>query len=231
MPTILASLHHRVILIHTAFSLLLIAGLSLWVLTRWYPGGLLAVQGGEPILLSVAVITLALGPLLTLVLFRPKKKRTRELVLDISLILVLQLGAFGYGVWTLSIQRPVYLAFLHDRFFVVTPQDVLGVIPAEVETIPRWSNGPRPVFVKLSFGAQFEIAKTVYGLDEAPPMALLPGAYAPLSEGQSKFMILASEEAQTATQTGVIHVPIIGRAGKSQAVIDVEKGSLLRIER
>lgn len=231
MPTTLASLRHRVILIHAAFSLLLIAGLSFWVLTRWYPGGLLAVQGGETILLSVVAIALIIGPLLTLVLFQPKKKRTRELALDITLILALQIGAFGYGAWTLSIQRPTYLAFLHDRFFVITPQDVLGAVPAGVEAIPRWSNGPRPVFVKLSFGAQIEIAKTVYGLDEAPPMALLPGAYAPLSEGRAKFKLIASEEARTTTQTGVIYVPIIGRAGKSQAVIDVEKGSLLRIER
>lgn len=231
MPLISMSLRRRVFLIHATFSLLLIAGLCFWVLSRWYPGGLLALQGGTPILLAVIAITLVVGPLLTLILFRPEKKRTKELVLDIALILALQFGAFGYGVWTLSIQRPVYLAFLYDRFFLITPRDVLGAVPAEVEAIPRWSNGPRPVFVKLSFGAQMEVAKTVYGLEEAPPMALLPGAYAPLSEGRMHLkLIQEGEGVNPATQTGLLYVPIIGRSGKAQALIDVEKGTLVRIE-
>ena len=227
-PTLL---RRRVLIAHVAFSVLLIIGLFFWVLTRWYPGGLLTRVGGMPILLSVAAITLVVGPLLTLILFRPEKKRTRELALDMALILALQLGVFGYGAWTLSIQRPAYLAFLYDRFFVITPRDVLGNVTAEVKAVPPWSNGPRPVCVKLSYGAEREVVKTVYGLNEAPPMALLPGAYAPLSEGRTRFKFIQEDEkADSTKQTGVIHVPIIGRAGQAQAVMDVEKGTLLRIE-
>lgn len=218
----------RVLLLHLIFSVLLIAGLTYLVFNRWYPGELLELQGGVPILGWVVGITLVVGPLLTFILFRPEKKRTRELVLDIALILALQVGAFGYGVWTLSIQRPTYLAFLHDRFFVITARDVLGAVPAEVEAIPPWSNGPRPVFVKLSFGAELEAAKTVYGLDEAPPMAMLPGAYAPLSEGRMRLK--ESGAAEIDTKTGLINVPVIGRAGKGMAFIEVEKGELLRIK-
>lgn len=221
----------RVLVTHLGFSMLLVAGLAFWVLTRWYPGGLLGIQGGVPVMLWVIAITVIIGPLLTLILFRPEKKGRRELLFDLTLIVAIQLGAFGYGAWVLSVQRPVYLTFLYDRFFLITPQDVLGAVPAEVQAIPPWSNGPRPVFVKLSLGAQLEAATTVYGLDEAPPMALLPGAYAPLSEGRPRFQqLLESSETKSAAGNNLLHVPVVGRAGKAQAVIDASSGELLRIE-
>lgn len=216
---------------HLAFSALLLAVLSLWVVTRWYPGGLLALQGGVPILLWVGAVTLVLGPLLTLILFRPDKKGARELALDLALILVLQLCAFGYGTWVLSVQRPTYLVFLFDRFFVITPQDVVGAVPAEVEAVAPWSNGPRPVFVKLSLGAQLDAARSVAGMLEAPPMALLPGSYAPLREGRSRFeQMRDSGEATPAEKNGTLWAPIIGRAGHARAAVDIESGTLLRIE-
>lgn len=229
--THLLSSRWRVLGTHLGFSLLLVAGLALWVLTRWYPGGLLGIQGGVPILLWVIAITVIVGPLLTLILFRPEKKGRRELIFDLTLIVAIQMGAFGYGTWVLSVQRPVYLAFLYDRFFLITRQDVLGAVPDEVQAISPWSNGPRPVFVKLSLGAQMEAATTVYGFDEAPPMALLPGAYAPLSEGLPRFQqLLESGDSKTAAEINLLRAPIVGRAGKAQAVIDARNGELLRIE-
>lgn len=225
-------LRRRVLFIHIAFSVLLIALLCFWVLARWYPGGLLILQGGVSVLLTVAAVDLVIGPLLTFVLFRPENKRPRELVLDMTLILVLQMGAFGYGTWILSTQRPAYLAFIYDRFFIITAQDVLGSIPPSVKTIQPWLDGPLPVFVKLSFGAEMEIVKTVYGLNDPPPMALLPGAYAPLSKGKVRFTQIQQEngEAHSGTPNNLMRVPIIGRTDQAKAVIDVEKAELLRIE-
>lgn len=225
------SLRVRVLVVHLAFSLLLVACLSFWVLTRWYPGSLLGIQGGVPILLWVIAITVISGPLLTLILFRPETKGRRELMFDLTLIVAIQLGAFGYGAWVLSVQRPVYLTFLYDRFFLITPQDVIGAVPAEIQAIQPWSRGPRPVFVKLSLGAQLEASTTVSKLDEAPPMALLPGSYAPLSEGRPRFLqLLESGDAKPAAGNNLLRVPVVGRAGKAQAVIDASSGELLRIE-
>lgn len=226
-----SSLRRRVLVAHTAFSALLVGALSVWVLTRWYPSGLLSVQGGMPILLSIAAITLVVGPLLTFIVFRPPMKGDRELALDLTLILILQLCAFGYGTWALSVQRPVYLAFLYDRFFLITPQDVIGTVPEDIQAIPLWSNGPRPVYVKLSLGAQLEAAATVSKFDEAPPMALQPGAYAPLSEGLPRFQqILERSDSKATGGNDLLLAPVIGRAATAHAVIKVSSGELLRIE-
>jgi len=232
MPSTLPrSVRFRTILAHAAFSLALVGGLAFWVLTHWYPAGLLDIQGGTSILIWVIGITFVVGPILTAILFRPDRKGKKELRFDFALVLVLQLSAFAYGAWTLSMQRPVYLAFLYDRFFVITPQDVIGAIPDEISAVSPWSNGPRPVFVKLSLSAQLEAASTVARLDEAPPMALLPGGYAPLAEGMPRFKeIQQNQETATTSPSDTITVPVIGRAGQARAVLDLKTAALVGIE-
>ncbi|BAL26208.1 hypothetical protein AZKH_3924 [Azoarcus sp. KH32C] len=231
MPSILPrSARFRTILTHTAFSVALVGGLAFWVLTHWYPGGLLSVQGGTSILIWVIGITFVVGPILTAILFRPDRKGKKELRFDLVLILVLQLSLFAYGAWTLSIQRPIYLAFVYDRFFAITSQDVIGTVPNEVTAVPAWSNGPRPVFVKPSLAAQLEAVSTVGGFDEAPPTAFLAGGYAPLAEGVPRFnQMQQSPESDTTAQTSTLTVPVIGRAGEARAILDLKTGSLVGI--
>jgi len=52
-----------------------------------------------------------LGPLLTLAVFDPKKK---ELKRDLSIILLIQLSALFYGIYTVSVARPAYIVFAVD---------------------------------------------------------------------------------------------------------------------
>ncbi|MFM1892645.1 MAG: hypothetical protein RLZ44_1722, partial [Pseudomonadota bacterium] len=73
--------------IHLSLSLLLVgavAGLLRWV---WYPGPLFALEGGWQGLGLVALLLLVLGPLLTLILFKPGKA---GLGFDLWLIALLQ---------------------------------------------------------------------------------------------------------------------------------------------
>ena len=227
-----SQLRRRVLSAHLASSTILIAALSSLIMTYLYPDGLVLLQGGKEILLWVGVVTLVLGPLLTFILFRPDTKGRRELALDLALILILQLGAFGYGTWVLSVQRPTYLAFLYDRFFVITSQDIVGAVPTEVESVSPWSKGPYPVFVKLSLRAQLEAARTITTQEEAPAMALLPGGYAQLAEGRSRFeQIRDSGEAKPPVENGVLWVQLIGRGGRMLAAIELSTGELLRIKK
>ena len=89
------------------------------------------------------------GPLLTLVLFNPAKSR-RELRLDLSLVAVIQLAALAYGLYSISLARPVIQAFETDRFAVVSAAEIdpgqLPQAPPAWRTLP-W-NGPRLVGVR-----------------------------------------------------------------------------------
>lgn len=87
----------------------------------WYPAPLFRAVGGLDIFLMLLGIDVTLGPLLTLIVFKPGKK---TLKFDLAVIALLQVTALTYGVYTLLIARPVYVAGLGHRFDVIHANDV-----------------------------------------------------------------------------------------------------------
>lgn len=100
------------------FVALLLLGLFSFV---FYPQGLLFAVGGHEIFLILLGVDVVLGPLLTLIVFKAGKKSLR---FDLAVIALLQLAALIYGVWTLLIGRPVYVAGLGHRFDIVQASDI-----------------------------------------------------------------------------------------------------------
>ena len=81
-------------------------------------------------LLGVDVV---LGPLLTLIVYKQGKKSLR---FDLTVIVVLQLIAFSYGMSAVARGRPAWLVFNADRFDLVAAQD----------TDPRHAKDSRPEY-------------------------------------------------------------------------------------
>lgn len=130
----------------------------------WYPGPFRHLAGGVTLFLIIASVDVVLGPLLTLVAFAPGKGR-RELALDLGVILLVQVSALAYGVWTMAAARPVYLAFEIDLFRVVTAADVEDELLASAapgrRTLP-W-RGPQLIGVDRPRGDE-QVEATVLGL-------------------------------------------------------------------
>lgn len=104
-------------LIHLLCSALvagLVAALVFWV---WYPGVTRELLGVADIQLVVLGVDVVLGPLMTLMVFKPGKK---YLKLDIGIIVLVQLAALGYGLFVVSEVRPAYLVFSGHRFDLVS---------------------------------------------------------------------------------------------------------------
>ena len=87
----------------------------------WYPSPLFKAVGGFEIFLMLLAIDVTLGPLLTLVVFNVGKK---ALKFDLAMIGLIQVAALAYGVYTLLIGRPVYVASLGNRFAVIQANEV-----------------------------------------------------------------------------------------------------------
>jgi len=107
--------------IHLLISLC--AGIALFALIwlGWYPKPLSrALEVGHVVAILLAV-DVCLGPLLTLVVFNPKK---RSLKLDLAVIAVFQIAGFLFGIHTLHEGRPAWLVFNQDRFEVTRPADL-----------------------------------------------------------------------------------------------------------
>jgi hypothetical protein len=96
----------------------------------------------------LAGVDACLGPFLTLLVFKAGKP---GLKFDLAVIAALQLGALGYGLYSIFLARPVYVAFTVDRFELVRPVDIpeenlKAVRREEYENLPV--TGPKWVAVK-----------------------------------------------------------------------------------
>lgn len=108
-------------LVHLLLSLV-IAGACYWlVFQQWYPEPFWSVERVLHIFLILILVDVVVGPLLTLFVYKPGKK---DLVFDMAVIIVLQIAALSYGVWSLDQARPAWLAFSVDRFELVRRVDV-----------------------------------------------------------------------------------------------------------
>src|SRR5215813_13196588 len=106
------------------------------MLALWYPQPYFDAMGGMGLLKLLVGVDVAIGPLLTLIIFDTRKKSLR---FDLSVIAFLQIAALVYGVYIMFEARPVYTVFVKDRFEVV-PADQLDAAdladaPAEYRTL------------------------------------------------------------------------------------------------
>ena len=100
--------------VHLLVSTVIVGLAALLVFYVWYPGELSTMLGGLELFFFVVICELALGPLVSLVIFNPAKPR-RELVRDYALVVVVQLAALSYGLYAVALSRPVFLVFVKDR--------------------------------------------------------------------------------------------------------------------
>lgn len=136
----------RAALLHAAISLLVALAAAALVFGLWYPWPYRTVAGGTELFLLLISVDVVTGPLLTLVIFDVRKP-WRELRRDLAVVVLLQLGALAYGMWTVFEARPVVLALEGQRFRVVS---AVSVVESELPQAPvalralAW-DGPRVV--------------------------------------------------------------------------------------
>ncbi|MDB0572861.1 hypothetical protein LBW59_19030 [Ralstonia solanacearum] len=104
-------------------SALVALGAAAVVLGLWFPYPFRTLSGGQHLFWVMVGVDVVCGPLLTALLFSPAKSR-RELTLDLSLIALTQLVALLYGLYSISLARPVVLAFEADRLIAVSAAQI-----------------------------------------------------------------------------------------------------------
>lgn len=109
--------------LHFLLTLALSLAAAALIFLVWYPDPFQTMLGGTKFFLLVSGCDLVLGPLTSLIIYNSKKTR-RALVFDYTVIGIVQLAAFVYGVLSLASSRPIYVAFVHDRFEVVTAAEI-----------------------------------------------------------------------------------------------------------
>lgn len=172
----------RASFIHLGISLGIAALAALLVFGLWYPYPYRDVSGGRALFLIMVSVDVVLGPLVTLTVFDRRKPRN-VLARDLGVVGAIQLAALAYGLWAMSVARPVHLVFEYDRFRVVhaveiTPEQ-LSQAPRDLRQMPL--TGPTILALRPFRDAQEESVATLTAL-AGQSLAAQPGlwqAYAP----------------------------------------------------
>ena len=216
--------------IHLGISLSIAALAALLVFGVWYPYPYREISGGRELFLIVVTVDVILGPLITLAVFNRKKPWT-ELRLDLALVALIQLSALAYGLWTVSVARPVHLVFEIDRFRVVHAIDIepklLNRTPKGINAMP-WT-GPSLLSVRAFKDSNESMDATMAALQGANIGARpdLWQSYAagvphvlkvakPVADLKTRFPGRASEIDQILQDAGkssqtMLYVPLAGR--------------------
>lgn len=109
-------------LIHLSLSFLVFLVILYFILFEWYPEPFFTAQGGWQGIRLMAFVDLVLGPCLTLIVYNHLKSR-RAIQLDMSLIVLVQIGALTWGGYQVYTQRPIALVFWANAFYTVTQED------------------------------------------------------------------------------------------------------------
>jgi len=135
--------------IHLVGSVIVALLAATLVFGLWYPFVYRELAGGRELFLLVVAVDVVCGPLLTLVLFNPAKPRI-ELWRDLGLVVLIQLGALGYGLHTVWQARPLFLVQEIDRFKVIAAPELdsnaVAALPAALQ--PHCWKGPQTVAIR-----------------------------------------------------------------------------------
>lgn len=104
--------------VHFLVTLVLSAGAAALVFLAWFPDPFQKMLGGTTLFEIMVLCDLGLGPLSSFIVYNSKKSR-RALLFDYTVIAVIQLAAFIYGVYAVANNRPAYIVFVGDRFEVI----------------------------------------------------------------------------------------------------------------
>ena len=129
--------------IHLTSSLVIVLTAYFLIQLLWYPAPLFKATDAGKIFIMILLVDLVLGPLLTFIVY---KKNKRTLRMDLTIIVLIQLSALGYGLYSVYEARPVWMAYVTDRFELVRVNDIIEDEEHEYD-LPKL--GPQYVYVDL----------------------------------------------------------------------------------
>tara|TARA_R110001606_G_C15295903_1_gene642062 strand:+ start:373 stop:1062 length:690 start_codon:yes stop_codon:yes gene_type:complete len=158
------------------------------IFTVWYPAPLAKATGVTHIVLLMIAIDVIVGPILSLIVYKANKK---TLKFDLLVIILLQISALSYGIYSLAEGRPVWMAFNGNRFELIRNNELLDVsIDNRVDSEYYHPSllGPRYVAVKIAVN-QLEREKNMFEeLQGGISLAQRPERYVAIAEANGRII-------------------------------------------
>jgi hypothetical protein len=230
---------------HLLLSISIVSCVFAVVFLVWYPTPFFAAVGASSIIRILVGVDLVVGPLLTLIVFKPGK---RLLIVDVVVIAIIQISALIYGITVLYQERPYFTVFALDRFHVLAEQDVPQELRAPFEWIQKPVTGPLLASARLPETIEEQqqlLEETIFG--GAPDIEQRPSLWVPYEEDIEAVVSAAYplELLRTSESTAVQVERVIARLGVEEsalgffpmntvkndacAIVDLNSGSLLAV--
>lgn len=129
---------------------LLVVGLVFFI---WYPSPLAIAVGVTHIFLMLLVIDVILGPLLGLLVYKEGKK---TLKFDLSVIILIQISALCYGVFSIEQGRPAWLVYNVDRFELVRKNELINTNLQQARPQFQQPSWFKPQYVATEFAKDIQ---------------------------------------------------------------------------
>ncbi|WP_306523988.1 TfpX/TfpZ family type IV pilin accessory protein [Dokdonella sp.] len=213
----------------------------------WYPHPYSQAAGAGMLALLLLGVDLVLGPLLTLVVYKTGKKGLR---FDLTLIVLLQIAAFAYGMHVVARARPAFIVANIDRLNLVAANDIDAADFAKAArpqfASAPWS-GPMLIGARLptDIAARNRLALAGPGgkdIDVLPQYytdytAAVPDLLAHAKSVDALRKAHADQarvvddwlRGQQLSADQVRCVPLVGRSGALTAMLDSRSGALLDV--
>lgn len=137
----------KAFLIHLGISASIFFVILFFIVFYWYPQPFFTTDGGWQGIRIIAGVDMVLGPLLTLIVFKPGKP---SLKFDMSVIVLIQIAALISGVWVVFKERPLAVVFADDKFRPVPYYQIIEEANISVEDFAHLGNDyPLKIIVKL----------------------------------------------------------------------------------
>lgn len=194
-------------LVHASITVVVAMITGIVVFGVWYPSPFAEMTHGTGLFLLVLGVEVVLGPVMSLVIFNTSKPRT-ELVRDYIIIGMVQLSALCYGLYSVSVSRPVYLVFVKDRIEVVAAAELsaddIDSGPEGFRTLP-WS-GPRLICVESPTDPQ-EKSDLLMSALEGRDIQLQPKYYRECRDGEINGKAYSKDQLVSLTDISLDSLP------------------------
>lgn len=218
----------------------------IFVFFVWYPAPLQSVVGVTQIFLILLSVDIAIGPILTLIVYKPGKP---SLKFDLSVIVALQIAALSYGMYTVFEGRPAFVVFSINRFDISRAYEIdpdsakKAQLSGNQSAIVGWF-GPRWVGAVASTDRKRRQEIMFSSVQGGADWHLLPELFVPLEQVKDQILKTArplqelrllinqdhnTDELVDWNAGDVKWQPLRGRAKDMAVLIDANSAKVIRI--
>lgn len=106
---------------HLSISLIILIIITMLVFFVWYPSPLFKAMGVIQLFFILVFVDVVLGPLLGLMVYKEGKETLKS---DLFVVILIQICALSYGIYTIAQGRPAWIVYDGLNFIVVKNNDI-----------------------------------------------------------------------------------------------------------